>query len=527
MFVVFAAAVRFGVSVSGATISAINQMKKKNDLFLLIGSMTKAEKRYFKLYASKHVDRERSNSVRLFEAIEAQASYDEQAIRKRFAAERFSRQLAVQKNYLFSLILKSLRQFHAGASPGVRVAELLHSAEILADRGLYELCDDLLERARQIAITEEEFALALKVSDLSRRVAYCRVEEARMAACGADRDQLLQKLENLAAYTRIIDAGVRQGREDDNNIPDIDSRLSESPKELLGHEDRALSKRACIIRHNLRFVRLMVAGDHEAAEREVRACLRELESFPEIPVDLEPRVVVCYFTLMQIALLGGRYQELQTLMRHLENMPLRSHYARRHLDLVVNGHRLSLVNAHGNFASPDAAGIARSVEAIVASDSPEIRPLIRASLQCELARYYFAIGEYAHSLAHTNGMIHRSREGGKMSLPGVQARVHAAMLQYELGNNDTVEYAVQAVRRYLARIGMRNEVLGMLLTCIRRIAAVTPEEVPGEATRFQRALERRGHAVAVIGQFMILEPAAWLTGKRCNRRYADAYRDSR
>jgi len=44
-------------------------MKPSTELFDLIRSLSQSEKRYFKVYASKHVIGKENNYVRLFEAI--------------------------------------------------------------------------------------------------------------------------------------------------------------------------------------------------------------------------------------------------------------------------------------------------------------------------------------------------------------------------------------------------------------------------------------------------------------------------
>ena len=56
-------------------------MKKEDDLFVLIKSMTKAEKRHFKLSAGPNLKSNRAVSIDLFDFIDQQDQYDEEAIR--------------------------------------------------------------------------------------------------------------------------------------------------------------------------------------------------------------------------------------------------------------------------------------------------------------------------------------------------------------------------------------------------------------------------------------------------------------
>ena len=66
-------------------------MTKKGNLFFLIQSLSKSEKRYFKIFCfGQKVDK---NYLKLFDAIDAQEVYDEAAIRRQFAKATFIQQL--------------------------------------------------------------------------------------------------------------------------------------------------------------------------------------------------------------------------------------------------------------------------------------------------------------------------------------------------------------------------------------------------------------------------------------------------
>ena len=70
-------------------------MVKKNELFILIKSLSKSEKRYFRLFCSR--ESSGSNYTRLFDSIDSQKEYDEKAIKKVFKGEKFIHQLHVTK----------------------------------------------------------------------------------------------------------------------------------------------------------------------------------------------------------------------------------------------------------------------------------------------------------------------------------------------------------------------------------------------------------------------------------------------
>src|SRR5271154_6422949 len=86
-------------------------MIKQDSLFALIKSMTKAEKRFFRIDTAKFQQAESKDYLRLFDAIAAQKVYDQKAIRDKFKNEPYFNQLYAVKKYLEHQILKSLRSF--------------------------------------------------------------------------------------------------------------------------------------------------------------------------------------------------------------------------------------------------------------------------------------------------------------------------------------------------------------------------------------------------------------------------------
>ena len=56
-------------------------MIASDELHKLIKSLTQSEKRFFKIYASRHIIGEQNNYVQLFDVIASQKKYNEEAIK--------------------------------------------------------------------------------------------------------------------------------------------------------------------------------------------------------------------------------------------------------------------------------------------------------------------------------------------------------------------------------------------------------------------------------------------------------------
>ena len=120
--------------------------KPRNDLHALINSMTGHEKRFFKLSSRQAGEKK---YLALFDAVAAQKEYDEEEIKEKFKGENLVRHLPAEKNHLYNLILKSLRDYHTNVER--TIADLQHNASILTNKGLYVQAERALKKGLALA----------------------------------------------------------------------------------------------------------------------------------------------------------------------------------------------------------------------------------------------------------------------------------------------------------------------------------------------------------------------------------------
>src|SRR5688572_16421824 len=107
--------------------------KKEENLISLIHSLSKSEKRYFSLYASRHTIGKQNNTLRLFKKLEVLKNYSEKKFLEKNRTEAFAKHYRFNKHFLYKLILDSLRAYHSGKTPESEIRELIHNAEILTE----------------------------------------------------------------------------------------------------------------------------------------------------------------------------------------------------------------------------------------------------------------------------------------------------------------------------------------------------------------------------------------------------------
>ncbi|MEP5612134.1 MAG: hypothetical protein ABJP45_07775 [Cyclobacteriaceae bacterium] len=137
-------------------------------LFNLIKRLTKAEKRHFKLYASRNISEKETLTIKLFDVLDRQKDYNEKKINQSFPALK-SNTLSNQKAHLYELLLGSLRLVHHN-DPKIRIKELISYADVLHLKGLYRQSLGQLQKAKQLAETHQVDLLRLEIIELEKQI---------------------------------------------------------------------------------------------------------------------------------------------------------------------------------------------------------------------------------------------------------------------------------------------------------------------------------------------------------------------
>ena len=131
-------------------------------VFQLIRSLSKAEKRYFKVYTSKQAG-DKTNHQYLFDAIDKQDEYDETLLKKSLKNPTLVRSLPIAKTRLYDVILRALDAYHSNSSIDAQLKRTLHCAEILYKKSLYGQSQKLLDGAKKLAYKYDKHTSLLEI----------------------------------------------------------------------------------------------------------------------------------------------------------------------------------------------------------------------------------------------------------------------------------------------------------------------------------------------------------------------------
>ncbi|MDO5979576.1 hypothetical protein [Flavivirga spongiicola] len=140
--------------------------EQKDNLFVLVKSLSKSEKRQFKLYVGRLGVNEDSKFLTLFNILDKLSVYDEAVILKKGIVKK--QQLSNLKAHLYKQILISLRLNPSHQNVRIQIREQLDFATILYHKGLYKQSLKILDKAKSLAIANEEKNIAYEIVELEK-----------------------------------------------------------------------------------------------------------------------------------------------------------------------------------------------------------------------------------------------------------------------------------------------------------------------------------------------------------------------
>ena len=195
----------------------------KENLFILVKSLSKSEKRQFKLYAGRVESNQNAKFLHLFNLLDRAKEYNEKEIlKKNFVTKQ---QLSNLKAHLYRQILVSLRMNPSIQNARMQIREQLDFATVLYQKGLYKQSLKILEKTKSIAYRYEEKYLAFEIVELEKviesqyitRSMSNRAEQLIQDATElAEQNELCSELSNLSLqlYERLIKAGYAKSDEE-------------------------------------------------------------------------------------------------------------------------------------------------------------------------------------------------------------------------------------------------------------------------------------------------------------------------
>lgn len=423
----------------------------------LVRSMSRPEKRYFKLYVARHSVNGQTIQSDLFDAIAAMEVYDEQALHRKFAGASFMNRFTVTKHRLYDSLLASLEAFHADSSIDARLRRTLHQTEILYQRGLHADAERMLRGVRTLAEQHGRYPVLLDVAEWERRLLernnYERVQEAdllAMAQRNTEVQELLREAEQLwQLKSRSFMLLYRSGKARDADRAAELRTLLDHP--LLQDGARPATPRARYMHHHIRSAITFALNDMAACELHLVANLTLLQDEPDHFKD-EPNLRLSVLSnLAYVRMRLGRFAEALQGLQEFKRTPAllpSSPTADLEVKLFAMGASLELTVLCRMGEFEEAVEKLAAIEEGIERYGPDLSVIRKAGIRFQGAWACFGAGRY--DLA-SRWCQHLLNERGVEQYAEVHAlgRLLELLILLETGKEDLLRYAVRNVERFL------------------------------------------------------------------------------
>lgn len=145
-------------------------MSKQDSLHTLIQTLTKSEKRHFKLLAQRASKDKILSYQQLFDLLVEMTDFNQDQIKEGMGWENFRSKYPMAKKYLEAKILEALHTYEKQDTTKERLKTLIAQIETLLQRRLYDHAKRKIKLGKQWAYKAEEFQLLLTILKLERKV---------------------------------------------------------------------------------------------------------------------------------------------------------------------------------------------------------------------------------------------------------------------------------------------------------------------------------------------------------------------
>lgn len=174
---------------------------QSEQLFTIIKSLTKAEKRNFRLYVQRLQSNEDVRYVRLFDILDKAEEYDEQEVLRKLGKVTKS-QFVNLKRHLYTQILKSLRLIFENIE-SIKVREQIDFSHILYNKGLYLQSNKLLDRVKEMLPESGHDLLRLEIIEFQKFIEERHITRSRKKS-GKVQTLLMESENQEARVSNIV-----------------------------------------------------------------------------------------------------------------------------------------------------------------------------------------------------------------------------------------------------------------------------------------------------------------------------------
>lgn len=488
-------------------------------LFILIKTLTKAEKRNFQLAFNKNNSKEDVLFIQLFNTLDKLKEYDEEQILKKIPAIK-KQQLSNVKAHLYKQLLTTLRLLYKQKDPLIDLREQLDYARVLYSKGLYNQSLKLLSKAKSMAIEQEEVMLSYEIIEFEKLIEsrhITRSLENRADELSEESRVIEQKLSNISKLStlslRMYGLYLKLGHARDERDANMVKLFFE--KELPANCLQDMSFYEKIHLYQAYSWYYYILQDFVMFYRYTRKWVDLFTLYPS----LQKTDVELYIKAMHNLLTAQFYtsnhekfiRDLGTLETFIaENNETFNENTKTTAFVYVYTARINRYFLEGTFG--DGLSIIPQLEAEIAEHQLKVDQHRVLLFYYKIACLYFGSGDNNKAIVYLNKIIHL-RIGNLRADIQCFARILHLIAHYELENYSLVEYLIKSVYHFIAKNKDLGQMMEEILKFLRKNIYANPKALKSAFASLKEKLVQLSQNPYERRSFLYLDIISWLESK--------------
>lgn len=433
-------------------------MTASDDIFQLIKALSPSEKRYFKVFASKHVIGAKNNYEKLFDAYDAlpeEKPYDEEAFKKSLKGKSYGKNLAQEKKYLTELVMQSMRAYHAEKDYDGKLYDTIADIRFYFSKGLIALSAKSAEKGIEMAVEQENLTALLTLLDYRLRIS-------RLTNATPDADLADEKLEKLTIERLLLERRAQRLRRTIFNIQLTDKRKSEMVKYsgLIKELEEILNNPIITFKTRV-FVHNAITSAYSALDdldNALQAHKNYIKIWDDYPLKKQIhkhdyKVALANYTVYLIRV--EKLEELLDVIEKLEKLEMDTERERADLFHTISSGKLIYYLNRG--AEDKALSIVPDLEKGLKKYRVIFTQKVQLDLHMNIALVYFKNNKFDKAIGTANQMydINPKLESHLRHLHTI--KFIELMSHFKLKNYSNIEYMVKNAERHFKQVDLMDD----------------------------------------------------------------------
>jgi len=502
----------------------------RDSLFVLVKSLSKSEKRQFKLYVGRLGVNTDAKFLALFNLLDKLRTYDEAQILGSGIVKKA--QLSNLKAHLYKQILISLRLNPVNQNIRVQIREQLDFATILYQKGLYKQSLKLLDKAKNIAMEHEEKNVAYEIVELEKiietqyitRSIPDRADElVQQAKILSEHNLMTSKLSNvsLQLYGMMLKVGYVRNDEDLRSVKDyFDTHLPKVNMDDLGFREKLWLYKAHLW---YSFLTQDFLASYKYSSKWV-----DLFHEHQDMISLNPVFYLKgnHYLLESLFFVKYGSQFRETLHRLEEKVsdssfPKNDNIASLSF-LYVNSNKINLHFLEGTFDK--GLYLVNIIEYGIKKHGDRIDQHHVMLLYYKVACLYFGNGDNKNCIAYLKKIINNKQLKMREDLMCF-ARVLSLVAHYEAGMDYHLEVQLKSTYKFLLKMNDLHAVQHEMIKFLRNLGDIYPTELKAEFQKLYDNLKQYEDHPYEKRAFLYLDILSWLESHLQNRPVSEIIRE--